>query len=266
MHSTTTRRTLVAAAAFGLLFAACGDDNDTGSAGATTTAAADGSAGDGGGASSELCDLAQEMADQDDFPTPEQLQQYQELAPEEIQDAVQTAAGPLIDAGGDPVAMFAAIGQDDVETASAEINEFETAECGIDHEGDSTPPNDQPEDGAAVVELTSTEYAFNDLPDTVDAGLTSFVLTNDGAEAHFMEIIKVVEGHTIDEALQFEGDPEAEGLIETVATSAIAAPGGDVEAASAELEPGEYSMLCFVPGPDGTPHAFMGMHTEFTVG
>lgn len=31
------------------------------------------------------------------------------------------------------------------------------------------------------------------------------------------------------------------------------------------LEPGEYGMVCFVPGPDGKPHAFNGMAVQFTV-
>jgi plastocyanin len=48
--------------------------------------------------------------------------------------------------------------------------------------------------------------------------------------------------------------------------SGLAAGGGaDEEAITFDVEPGNYGVLCFVPAPDGTPHAFMGMQKEFTV-
>ena len=40
-----------------------------------------------------------------------------------------------------------------------------------------------------------------DMPDTLDAGRTSFVLTNQGHEAHFLEIAKLAEGVTLEQAL-----------------------------------------------------------------
>jgi len=43
-------------------------------------------------------------------------------------------------------------------------------------------------------------------------------------------------------------------------------PGGeDTEYLNIELEPGTYALTCFIPGPDGTPHAFTGMAVEITV-
>ena len=73
---------------------------------------------------------------------------------------------------------------------------------------------------------------------------------------------------TLDEALAHDGDPEEAGLVEDVegGDSPLAAPGGeDEEVMNVDLEPGNYAMLCFIGGPDGTPHAFMGMAEEFTV-
>jgi hypothetical protein len=32
------------------------------------------------------------------------------------------------------------------------------------------------------------------------------------------------------------------------------------------LGPGRYAMVCFIPAPDGVPHALKGMVSEFTVG
>lgn len=56
------------------------------------------------------------------------------------------------------------------------------------------------------------------------------------------------------------------GMLEGDWSTNLAAPGGeDDEVITFDLEPGNYAALCFIPGPDGTPHAFMGMQKEFTV-
>ena len=276
-------RLLAALAATGLLVAAgCGDDDDDDAsdtteadAGTTATTAAT-EATDGADSSTppsgdvadvdpefaDVCAVAQEIYESDSFPTADQLQRYQAVAPDEIKDAVETAAPPLIAADDDPVALLAVFAQDDIESASAEIDAFENEHCGIQHD----PPSEQgPEDGAAVVEVTATDYAF-DAPTQVEAGRTSFVLTNNGEEAHFLGIFRPAEGHTVQEALEYEGDPMADGLIEEdLGGTGLAAPGGDTEFLTVDLEPGTYGIYCFLPGPGGTPHVFMGMQGELTV-
>lgn len=256
------------ALALTVFVAACGDDDEDagGSAASTTEAPAE----DGGGGDSEVseeyCALAQEMFDQEDFPTADQARRYQELAPEELSDAVAVAAPVVIENDGDVVATLAAFAEDDVEAAIVEINQFEDEHCGTSHDEPGLGPQ-EPEEGAAVVEVTAVDYSF-ELPDTIAAGRTSFVLTNSGNEAHFLALARIVEGHTMQEALEFEGDPEEAGMIEELegGDTALAAPGGeDVEVATVDLEPGTYAAVCFIPGPDGTPHAFMGMAVEFTV-
>ena len=221
-------------------------------------------AGGGETGDDELCALATTLFEQDEFPSADQIRQYQELAPPELQDAVATAGAAVTEHEGDFVATFAAFAEDDVEIALAEINAYENETCDIGHdEADTVPPVNEPAEAATQVPVVATEYTF-EVPE-VAAGPTAFVLDNQGQEAHFMVIAQVLQG-TLDEALQFEGDPEAEGLVADVGDSGIAAPGGgDPEVANVELEPGNYAMLCFVPGPDGTPHAFMGMAVEFTV-
>src|SRR5215218_3919448 len=152
---------LAAAVVAGTLLAACGDDDDT-SSGSDSTALSEASADNGtddttaptdtggvdgtsptpstpepgsvgtgaqSGENAELCALATEMFTQESPPTAEQLTDYQELAPDEVSDAVETAAAPLIEAGEDVVAFFNAYGQDDVEAAVNEINMWETENC-----------------------------------------------------------------------------------------------------------------------------------------
>jgi hypothetical protein len=268
-------RLVAAGLAAGLLLAACGDDDtaeDAADDTTETTAAAEEetttSTTAGGeqteGDDSELCALANEMFQQDEFPSADQLRRYQELAPEEIQDAVAIAAPAVIENEGDFVATFAAFAEDDVEAALAEINAFENENCNTGHdESETVPPVSDPEEGAQVVEVTAVEFAF-DIP-AVTAGRTSFVLTNGGEQAHHMIVVRVLEG-TLEEALAFEGDPVEAGLVEDVGSSGNAAPGGeDTEVVTGDIEPGDYGMLCFLPDVDGTPHAFKGMAVPFTV-
>ncbi len=246
---------------------------DTAPAGDTT---APGAEGDGEetppslapvtGEFAEVCTLAQEIFLQEDFPTAEQLTRYQELAPDEIADAVETAAPPLIAADGDLVAFFNAFADDEVtEAIDDEINPWEEENCGIPHSENVTPTpegvTDEIEDDANLVEISSTEYSF-DVPATLEAGRTSFVLTNNGAQAHFMGIGKLVEGVTLEDALASEDGSGTEAEWD----SGLAAAGGeDEEVLTFDLEPGNYGMVCFIPDADGTPHAFKGMAIPFTV-
>jgi hypothetical protein len=162
------------------------------------------------------------------------------------------------------VAFFTAYAQDDVEQAVEEIDAFEDKTCGTDH-GDNTPPagaSREVEPDATEVDVVASDYMF-DMPDTLDAGRTSFVLTNDGHEAHFLEVVKLAEGATLQQAMDAE-DPTS--MLEGDWSTGLAAPDGeDDEVITFDLEPGNYAALCFVSGPDGTPHAFMGMQKEFTV-
>ena len=292
------RMLIALGAAAALTLAACGDDDDDAASEATTTAPAattaapatteaptttaaptttespatteasataeDTGTSEGTATTDDpYCALVMEMYEQETPPSAEQLGQYQEIAPEEIQGAVSVAVGPLVAAGEDMVAFFATYAEDDVEQAIEEINAFEDETCGTDH-GDTTPPEGASRDiepDAARIDVVATDYAF-DIP-AVEAGRTSFVLTNDGHEAHFLLLVKLAEGVTLEQAMASE-DPT--GMIEGEWETGLAAPGGeDEEVITFDLEPGTYGALCFISGPDGTPHAFMGMQKEFTV-
>lgn len=245
---------------------ACGDDDDDATTTTTEATGEDTTTTAAGGEHEELCALAEEMFNQESLPTAEQIEQYTELAPEEIADAVAVAGPPLIQADGDLVAGLAVVAEDDVEAAVEEIDAWEADNCGLEHE----PPVDDElatiDPAATRVDVTASEYTF-DFPTELSAGRTSFVLTNSGQEAHFMLLSQLAEGHTLEEALAFEGDPEEAGLLTGVEfESGLAAPGGDdEETVTADLPAGSWAMLCFLPGPDGTPHAFSGMAVAFTV-
>lgn len=113
------------------------------------------------------------------------------------------------------------------------------------------PPN--------VVHVEAADYSFS-APDTVPSGVTTFHLMNGGKEIHHVVLIKAPFA-----ALQ-KMDPAAPppaGLVVAGGPNA-AAPGGTAEA-TLDLAPGEYTLVCFVTGPDGKPHMTKGMMRALTV-
>lgn len=50
------------------------------------------------------------------------------------------------------------------------------------------------------------------------------------------------------------------------ATAPTTSRSGAATTPSTNLGPGEYGMVCFVPAPDGEPHAYKRMAAGFTVG
>lgn len=263
------RLMLVGVAVTALVAAGCGDDADEASSTSTTTAAAGTTEAPGGEdaaslVGTEYCDLAEELFNSDSTPTAEQMEQAQELAPEEIADAIDVAASALIPVADDPVQFFAVVADDQVESALEEINAFEEEQCGLPHSEQEAPLGEggsrELESNAAEVDVVASEYTF-DIP-TVSAGRTSFVLTNEGEEAHFLMIWKLAEGVTLDQALQSEDGSGAEGVWSTL----LAAPGGeDDEVITFDVEAGDYGAVCFIPGADGQPHVASGMAVPFTV-
>jgi hypothetical protein len=130
------------------------------------------------------------------------------------------------------------------------------------------------------VPVTGTEYAFEDIPETVEAGQTAFDFTNRGGEEHEFILVRVNDDVTesVEELAQL---PEEEAFQKLqVLGFAMAAP-GESDQAFVDLEPGRYGALCFfsvgsTPEAlaaaeesgqeiDGPPHFTQGMLTEFTV-
>lgn len=237
------------------LAAACGDD-DKDSAADTTVPAAD---------LTEYCALATELDQMEGFPTADQMTRYMQLAPAEVSDAANVAAEAMIPVADDLVAALNVVALDEVEAALDEMDAFEGATCGV--EMDDGPATDgsstEVEADAARVDVVAKDYSF-DAPPTLAPGRTSFVLTNQGAEAHFLLVSKLKDGVSMQEALAME-DPSA--VIEGEWETGLAAAGGaDEEVVTLDLVPGTYALLCFIPNAEGTPHAFMGMVAEVVVG
>lgn len=225
---------------------------------------------DGNGFDKEaFCKIAQQFADADGPPTPDQVKEYVDAAPPEVEDEANTVEDLLDSVDGDFGKLFSDPEKgEQFETAIGPLEEQETELCGIEHsdEDDGPPAGDpEPAEGAAVVEIAAVDFAFENVPDEVDAGLTAFAFSNVGESAHEMFIGKLAEGTTMDDVLAFEGDPSEGGLVTEEVGGTFGEPGAEVSYINGELTPGTYGLVCFIPGPDGKSHAELGMVDEFTV-
>ncbi len=257
LRSRMFRRWTAAVAVLALVAAGCGDDDDesTGDDAGQEAAA--------GGDVEAYCAIAAELDSQEEFPSAEQLAALAEAAPEAIKADVEFVVERFTAAieAGDPASAFA---DPEVEEHFEPIEEFETTECGLgddeDEGAEQDPSVTELDPSATQVAVSATEYDFTF--SAPGAGRTSFVMTNDGEEAHLMDLAKLVEGATLEEALQAD---DASELIAEEYESDIAAAGEEA-VLTVELTEGDWALVCYLPAPDGEPHLLKGMAVPFTVG
>lgn len=117
--------------------------------------------------------------------------------------------------------------------------------------------------------LSGAEYSYTfDGAPSVPAGQLHITLTNAGQEEHQATLVKFKPGKTLaDLAAAGAADPtgkSALALVDGYGGPNSVSPGS---AASADtiVTPGDYVLICFIPGPDGVPHAAKGMVLPITV-
>lgn len=146
-------------------------------------------------------------------------------------------------------------------------------------------------EGGDSLEITGVDYAFEGVPETVEAG-TQLTFTNaSDVEFHELIMFRIPEGEDrpLAELLALP-DEEAQEAVGAPVGVSVAMPGEDGQVVEGELiaeEPGRYVLLCFIPvGADpeafaeamqnpsageppqvegGPPHVTEGMYAEFTV-
>lgn len=78
--------------------------------------------------------------------------------------------------------------------------------------------------GDESVEITAVDIDYEDVPDSVSAGMIEFVLNNTGGIEHDLNIEEL--------------DQQVVSLV----------PAGETDSGTAELDPGSYTIFCSVPG------------------
>lgn len=258
---TITALALALAAASGL--AACGDDDEA--TADTTVATAEEAAGAGEDGADAFCDGYLEATSQlNGEPDPEALTAAVDAvdanAPEDLSasSSVLTAAvRDVLASGGQDFSSFET---DEFTTAKQEVDGFVFDECTFD----------------AALEVQGADYSFTGMPEEVASGQVAVLFTNEGSEAHELVLARRNDGVTesFEELLAL---PEEESMAKVTVVGGTFAPvNGSSGLLVADLEPGDYIALCFVPtgtmmtdeGPvegSGDPHLAHGMQQEFTV-
>jgi hypothetical protein len=264
---------LVAMGALVIGLGACSDGDDdeaaTGSGGESSDLTAD----DGGADAAAFCEAAVEVdvvsrGLESGEATPEDmeaaLQAALDASPSPLTDQVTTlvdeaeammAAAETADPEGPPPLPSDAYG-----AAAAEVGGFLASDCGFE-----------------TLDVETQNYAFAGIPAEVPAGTTVINVANNATEIHELALMKIADGETrpVEELMAL---PEEEvGQLVTEVSFVIAMPGG-ANFATAELDPGRYVGICFVPvgatpealasgAPldDSDAHAMHGMVAEFTV-
>lgn len=110
-----------------------------------------------------------------------------------------------------------------------------------------------------VVYVTTTDYHIA-LADTLPAGATTFRVVNTGRELHHVLFVRLAGGHhAADLATAMKGDGPPPRWAEMDGGPNGVSPGDTSLATTVSLVPGNYAVLCMIPGPDGVTHVARGM-------
>ncbi len=241
--------------------AACGDDDDD-------TAAVDAPAGDGeqaaGGGDDAFCAALVEFnaaipeVDLEDATADEAMAAHAQLEPlwAPIRDGAPEDVRAEVDQL-DP--SIEGLAEGDAEAFNADET-FETYQVMV---GKAIPSCD-----FETVSVTAVDYAFEGVPETLPAGTLAFEFENaSDEEEHEMVVFKKNDPSQSTEELFELPEEEAMAAI-TFAGFAFASPGDSSSSLISFDEPGDYTMVCFIPvggGEEGPPHFTQGMVAEFTV-
>jgi hypothetical protein len=237
MTTPTIRRRLAALAAGTLLLATACSDDEAGSDLTLSAAGCDAYASIGAAMFGDPAGL------------PDSIAALSAEASDDLRPAATTYGDALLASfDGDEDAMTSP----EFRTADAEIGEAVLASC----------------DTVADLDVRGIDFAFEGIPDELDAGRVSIEFTNETehAEPHEMLLMKRLDDsdESVTELLEL---PDEE-LFAKVAPTAVAYAddAGGTNVALVDLEPGAYIAICMIPtGGDGPPHAVNGMVAEFTV-
>jgi hypothetical protein len=252
---------LVVTVALGL--AACGSDDDTRSS--DTTAPVD----DGAlaGETAAFCDGVVALNDAvnavelDETSTEEDVQAAGETLATPLAQITENAPDDLADTAEELTTFIEPM-------ADGDATAFNTDEAFSTYSGFLTSAVASCDFNG--VSVTAVDYAFEDIPATVPAGTTSFTLTNasQGGEDHELIVMRKADGVDLawDEILAL-GEEESADKVEFKGAG-FAPAEGEPGTVLADLDPGEYLAICFIPvggTEDGAPHFTEGMQQEFTV-
>jgi hypothetical protein len=152
---------------------------------------------------------------------------------------------------------------EEIFEASSVIHDFDLNHCGWGR-----------------TDVWATEFKYTGVPKEMDAGPVSFEFSNNGDEVHEIALYYLTPEATkpVEELMDLPAE-DPEWLKSAVFVTAMEAEPGDFIYGIADLRPGRYAMVCFIPvgataevaekarssgeSFDGEPHYKRGMIAEF---
>ncbi|MBA3450564.1 MAG: hypothetical protein H0T18_05065 [Chloroflexia bacterium] len=124
------------------------------------------------------------------------------------------------------------------------------------------PAPDQPDAAPVDVEIGDRSFTLDE--PTVDGPDVILRGSNGSEEDHEMLVLRLAPGYTTADLLRATG-PDLPREVTFIGAATVRA-GDDGNLVLVNLEPGEYTIVCFFPDEQGTPHLAQGMEATFTVG
>ena len=126
------------------------------------------------------------------------------------------------------------------------------------------------DESVAVVEpqqvtILAKNYLFI-APDTIEAGMTTIRLRNQGSEHHHVQLVRLQDGKTVDNLMAaIQQNPNAIPSFITLVGGPNSPQPGAEALGTLDLQPGNYVLLCLIPTAEGVPHLAKGMSRPITV-
>lgn len=119
---------------------------------------------------------------------------------------------------------------------------------------------------AASATVTMFDFGFQ-MPQSVAAGQQTWKIVNQGPQPHEMNLLKAGPGTTVASIGAFLADMENQPEPDVMPAGGMQGlEAGKTGWLVADLTPGTYIAICFIPDPaSGKPHFELGMVTPFTV-
>jgi hypothetical protein len=127
----------------------------------------------------------------------------------------------------------------------------------------AAPSGPQAEAPAADVYLNLANYSF-ELSRPLTAGTHTFSVTNTATQPHEVEIVRLAPGKSLADLMAWIAKPA--GPPPGSAIGGMTAFMTGTKYFTADITPGKYALICFLPDvKDGKPHFMHGMEKEITV-
>ncbi|MDX1658228.1 MAG: hypothetical protein R3343_05360 [Nitriliruptorales bacterium] len=117
--------------------------------------------------------------------------------------------------------------------------------------------------GGNGLDVTLVEWSVQPASGSVASGELTFSAQNNGSVNHELVIIRTDSAADLPTTEDGRVDEAALGDDLIARTSAL--PSGESGSVSAQLEPGNYALICNLVEPDGSAHYDNGMFTDLTV-